>query len=138
MEHISEVIAEAVANKKISFKGKEMTATYHDPCRLGRHLGIYDEPRSVLKAIDGLELKEMEHTMERALCCGTSGWMVCTSDSEKMRKERLEEAKKTGADVLITACPKCQIHFNCTLSNEDMGIEVKDFATLCSEQLEEK
>ena len=136
MVHISEFIADAIAKKKISLKGKEIVATYHDPCRLGRHMGIYEEPRSVLKTIDGLELKEMDHTKENALCCGTSTWMACTSDSEKMRKERLEEVKMAGANVLITACPKCQIHFNCTLSNENMGIEVKDFVTLCGEQLE--
>jgi len=137
MVHISEIIADAIKNEKISLKGREMIATYHDPCRLGRHLGIYEEPRSAIKAMK-IELKEMEHAKERALCCGTSTWIACTSDSEKMRKERLEEAKNTGAKVLITSCPKCQIHFNCTLSNENMGIKVKDFATLCAEQLEEK
>ncbi len=131
MMHISEFLEK----EEIEWNGKEdeKTYTYHDSCRLGRHLGIYDEPRNVLKKV-GIEIKEMEHNREMALCCGTSAWMCCDWKAEEMRKERLKEASDI-ADVLITSCPKCQIHFRCTLSHEGHDIEVKDFAEVVAERI---
>lgn len=128
--HISEFLDK---NMKESVKGEnEKTYTFHDSCRLGRHLGIYEEPRNVLKKID-VEIKEMEHNREMALCCGTSSWMNCDWKSEEIRAKRLEEAKH--ADVLITTCPKCKIHFKCTLSHKNYNLEIKDFVEVVAERI---
>jgi len=90
--------------------------TYHDPCRLGRHMGMYDAPRNAL-LLNGIILKEMEHSKEKALCCGVSCFMNCNEQTKALRVLRLDEAVATGAGTLITTCPKCLAHLNC-LKNE--------------------
>jgi heterodisulfide reductase subunit D len=113
--------------------------TYHDPCRLGRHLGIYDAPRQVIEKL-GLTLVEMPRNRSNALCCGTNGWTHCTVANKAIQVDRLREARATGADLLVTACIKCQIHFKCAMGDyhlgDEVGIEIKDLATLVAEGLE--
>ncbi|RLB21816.1 MAG: (Fe-S)-binding protein, partial [Deltaproteobacteria bacterium] len=111
------------------------TVTYHDPCRLGRLAGIYDSPRESIKAIPGIELREMPRSRENGVCCGTSGWMNCSSCSKEIQVQRLSEARSTGASTLITACPKCQIHFRCAKAAFDLDIEIIDLYDLFSEHL---
>lgn len=120
--HITEYISQLVNDGKLIFPKKNphngLKVTYHDSCRLGRFMGVFDPPRSLLNSIPGLELLEMEHNRDRSLCCGVSNWTNCTNTSRSIRAERLLEAKNTGADRLITSCPKCQIHFKCYTTNE--------------------
>ena len=126
--HASEFLADLINNGKIKFAGKlDKKVSYQDPCRLGRHMGIYDSPRKVIASIPGVELVEMERNRQNALCCGVSAWMGCGRHSKQMQMERLAEAKGTSADLLVTACPKCQIHLNCALS-EKLPVERKDVA----------
>jgi len=126
--HASEFIADLINNGKIKFAGKiARKVSYQDPCRLGRHMGVYDHPRKVITSIPGVELIEMERNRQNAICCGVSAWMGCGRHSKQMQMERLAEAKSTNADLLVTACPKCQIHFNCALS-EKLPVERKDVA----------
>jgi len=112
--------------------------TYQDPCRLGRHLGVYDAPRQVLAHL-GLEIAEMEQARNTSLCCGTSCWTACGQVSKNIQAERLREAQATGADLLVTACVKCQIHFKCAQQNpalsQELGIQIRDLATLVAEAL---
>jgi len=115
------------------------TITYQDPCRLGRHLGVYDAPRTVLKAIPGIQLKEMENTRENAICCGVSAWMNCNLYSKAIRINRLTEAQKT-ADLLITNCPHCLMHFNClkneyTESENKYNLKIMDFTEFIAKSL---
>ena len=86
---------------------------YHDPCYLGRHNGIYDEPRGVLKKIPGLELNEFDESREDSLCCGMGGGRIWaeTPKSERFSNIRMEEAVARGAEELVTACPYCITHF---------------------------
>lgn len=130
--HITQLLAEAVSKDEISFQSVRKKVVYHDPCRLGRISGIYDEPRAVLKAIPEIELVEMRYNRSGALCCGTQSWMNCGSVNKQMQADLLREAKATGAQVLITACPKCQIHLKCAMRDEKPGqelqIEIRDFA----------
>lgn len=88
----------------------ELTVVYHDPCRLGRFLEEYDSPREVLSGIEGIELVEMPRNRESSLCCGAGGWMkdIVPQLSTFTVKERLREAKSTGAQMLVTACAYCQ------------------------------
>ncbi len=94
-------------------------ATFHDPCRLGRHLGIYDPPRTLLESIPGLELVEMKHNRETATCCGGTCWMECGAAVKSLQNQRLGEARSTGADRMVTACPKCDIHFSCAIADSE-------------------
>jgi Fe-S oxidoreductase len=96
--------------------------TYHDPCYLGRHNGIYDEPREALKSIPGLELNEMSESRQNSLCCGMGGsriWME-TAKEERFSNLRLEQAREVGAEVLATSCPYCITQF------EDSRLTLKD------------
>jgi heterodisulfide reductase subunit D len=75
VQHITEVIAEAMDQGKIKLKEFAKTVSYQDPCRLGRHLGIYDEPRKAITSVPQLKLKEMVRNRKSAICCGVSAWM---------------------------------------------------------------
>ncbi len=110
---------------------------YHDPCYLGRHLGIYDEPREVLKSIKGLQLLTMEEEREDALCCGMGGgrvWME-THKEERFSNIRMKQALDAGAEVLVTACPYCITNFEDTrvVMNLEDKIEIMDITELVSE-----
>ncbi len=125
VQHISELISEAIADKKLKFKKFKKTVTFQDPCRLGRHLGIYDAPRDALTAIPELKLVEMSRNRHRAICCGVSAWMNCSTYSKSIQIARLKEAKETAADMVVLSCPKCEIHFNCAMKDENVGKEVQ-------------
>ena len=138
--HILDLLADKLIAKidegTLKFKESKGTVTYHDPCRLGRLAGIYDAPRKLIEAIPGLKLKEMPRSRENGVCCGTTGWKNCSGTSAQIRMERLAEAKETGADKLVTACPKCQIHFQCTKSAFGLEMEITDLYDLVADQLE--
>jgi heterodisulfide reductase subunit D len=141
LQHISEVLSERIGEGGLSLKEVNKKATYHDPCRLGRHLGVYEPPRDVLKAIPGMELVEMDRNREESLCCGTSAFTNCDRYSKQIRVERLLEAKSTGAEVLVTSCPKCQIHFKCAMVSKgkekgpDVEMAVMDWAEFVASAL---
>ena len=136
LQHISEFLVERIERDGLKFNEISKKVTYQDPCRLGRHLGLYDPPRKVLESIPGVELVEMEHSKRDSVCCGTSAWTNCDSYSNMIRRERLSEATSTGAQTLITCCPKCQIHFRCAMVDKGEekrsmpNIEVMDLVSL--------
>ncbi len=136
--HISELIAENLS--KLTTCDSQLTTkvTYQDPCRLGRFCGIYEEPRQIMSAV-GIEIKEMMRNRKSSVCCGTSAWINCGTCSKQIQVARLKEAKNTGADLLITSCPKCQIHFKCAMKDEntpkEAKIEIQDLTTLIANQL---
>lgn len=139
--HISEIIAEKMAAGEMLFQtnSRDQTLTYQDPCRLGRHLGVYEAPRKIMNSLPGLRLAEMKQHSQHAMCCGVSNWMNCTMYSKQIQIERLQQAKATGADTLVTACPKCEIHLKCAMNDPNLGekikMEIKDVATLVAEAL---
>lgn len=138
--HTSELFSKLIDEGKMKFdESVDRKVVYHDPCRLGRHMGVYDAPRKVLSSIPGVQLKEMDRSKAEAMCCGVDAWM-CNSNSKQMQLDRLKEAKMSGADLLVTTCPKCQIHFRCVMSEklsktvfplpEEAKIEVMDLSEL--------
>lgn len=141
LQHISEFLAERIEQDGLKLGRVHKKVTYQDPCRLGRHLDIYDAPRKVLQAIPGVELVEMEHCREDSICCGTSAFTNCDSYSNDIRKERLSEAASTGAGTIITSCPKCQTHFRCAMIDKGEEkrsmpqLEVLDLVNLVAESL---
>jgi Fe-S oxidoreductase len=134
--HILDFLADKLNEGVIQLEGPgEEVVTFHDPCRLGRLAGIYDAPRKILETIPGIELKEMPRSRENGICCGTSGWMNCSSCSKEIQLQRLKEAGDTGAGTIITACPKCQIHFRCAKAAFDLDIEITDLYDLVADRL---
>jgi Fe-S oxidoreductase len=137
--HLTQYMAQAVADGNLVLAAKNHNrVTYQDPCRLGRYLNIYDAPRSLLVAL-GLELREMEQIRSASLCCGTTGWTSCGQISKNIQIERLKEASRTGANRMITACVKCQIHFRCaqqdpSLENK-LNLKIQDLTTLIAGHL---
>ena len=136
--HISQYLFELINEGRLELTkeyGKKVT--YHDPCYLGRHNGIYDEPREVLKKIPGLELIEMADSREDSLCCGGGGgriWMD-TPKGERFSDLRLEQAIEVGAEVLVTSCPYCITNFEdsrLTLEDSEV-IEIKDITEIIQE-----
>ncbi len=121
--HTTQLYAELIDNGALSFpegdggdEAGRRPLTIQDPCRLGRHMGVVDAPRKVLTALPGHELREMEHSGLNSHCCGTSSWLNCGTFSKRIQLERMREAEAVGADLIVTACPKCFTHFSCTLN----------------------
>lgn len=136
--HTTQFLAQLIADGKIKpTKAYPKRVTYHDPCYLGRHNKIYDEPRNVLKAVPGLELVEMPDSRENSLCCGGGGgriWMD-TKKEERFSDIRIEQALEVGAQVLAVACPYCMVNYDdsvLTMNKEDV-LEVKDISEIINE-----
>jgi Fe-S oxidoreductase len=112
--------------------------TYHDPCYLGRHNGIYDAPRSVLERVPGLETKEMPRHHERGFCCGAGGSRMWLEErlGKRVNMERTEEAIATGADTLGVACPYCLIMLDDGAKAKGEAIRVLDVAQVLAEATE--
>jgi len=136
--HITQYLSELINAGRLELKkeyGKKVT--YHDPCYLGRHNGIYEEPREVLKKIPGLALNEMPESRETSLCCGGGGgriWME-TLKGERFSDFRIEQAVGVGAEVLATSCPYCITHFEeSRLSLEDSeSLVIKDITEIIAD-----
>jgi len=138
--HINQYLLDLINDGRLELK-KEFSkkVTYHDPCYLGRHNGIYDEPRDVLNQIRGLELVEMEDHGKNSLCCGGGGgriWMD-TPKEERFSDIRLEQASEVGAEVLVTSCPYCITNFEESRLNQvyDEIIVIKDITEIISDML---
>lgn len=138
--HIAQYIAELVKKGRLIINGEyRKKVTYHDPCYLGRHNGIYNEPREVLKKITALEFSEMIDNKEDSLCCGGGGgriWMD-TPKGERFSDLRLEQAMDVGAEVIVTACPYCIANFEDSLLSHraNDSIEIKDITEVICEAL---
>ena len=136
--HITQYLFELINEGRLQIsKEYEKKLTYHDPCYLGRHNGIYDEPRGILKKIPGLELNEMDESREDSLCCGMGGGRIWieTQKSDRFANLRLDQALGVGAEVLVTACPYCITNFEDSrlVLNYDDVIEVKDITEILHE-----
>lgn len=135
---VSQYVLELVKSGRIQLNGEyQQTVTYHDPCYLGRHNGIYDEPRELLSLVPGLELVEMADTRKDSLCCGGGGgriWMDTPKD-ERFSDIRLDQALAAGARQLVTSCPYCITNFEdsrITMEYEDV-ITIKDITEIIHE-----
>lgn len=106
-----EYIQRLIENGRLSLKGRvEKKVTWHDPCHMGRHVGVYEKPREILNLIPGLELVEMERNREYSWCCGGGGGVRSEYDdlAQYTGEVRMQEAESTGASAVITHCPFCE------------------------------
>jgi len=136
--HITQYLAELINEGRLELTGEYgKKVTYHDPCYLGRHNGIYDEPREALQKVPGVELDEMPESRATSLCCGGGGgriWME-TVRGERFSDFRIEQAVGIGAEVLVTSCPYCITHFEeSKLALEDSdSLDIKDITEIIAE-----
>ena len=137
--HSTQYIAGLLKEGRLKFS-KELNkkVTYHDPCYLGRHSRVFDEPREVLRSIPGLELVEMPENRENSLCCGGGGgriWME-TSVTERFASIRLEQALDVEAESLVVACPYCLMIFeSCAQASTREPPKFQDITELVAEAL---
>ncbi|MHA1762913.1 MAG: (Fe-S)-binding protein [Promethearchaeota archaeon] len=127
--HAVEVIKELIDANKLQFKKSyNKKVTYHDPCHLGRHMGIYQTPREIYKKIPGLTLVEMERNKNHAWCCGAGGGVKIGFPewALEISNERINEAKATGATVLSSTCPFCRTNLSDANEKYGGGLEILD------------
>jgi glycolate oxidase subunit GlcD len=114
--HCVELLERLIAEGKLTFKedAKPMKVAYHDPCDMGRHMGVYEPPRNVIKGVPGIELLEFPMNREKAKCCGGGGGMKGFDNelASEIGLKRILSAIDLGADAIVSACPSCKGSFN--------------------------
>lgn len=138
--HHSTFIAELLKNNTISIDSSlKESVTYHDPCYLGRHNDIYDEPREVLVQLGAKKINEMSSCRELSKCCGAGGghYMFDMKVGERINVQRVKQALDTKSDLIATSCPFCMqmLEDGVKLNNSEEILKVKDISEIISEQL---
>ncbi len=136
LEHITETASKLLGEGKLIPKlNRNETVTYHDPCHIGRHGNIYQQPRDMIASIPGITFKEMEHSKEDALCCGSVLTRAGEPDptADLIGKMRIEEASSTGAETILTSCPCCEVQLR--VSNKEKDLKILDVTDYFIESL---
>jgi Fe-S oxidoreductase len=126
-------VEELIKDKKLKLSGElNAKVTYHDPCHLGRHAGVYDAPRNILKKIKGLEFVEMERSRENSRCCGAGGgYKSAFNDlAVNIAAERVRDAEEVGAEIIATACPFCVLNLKQGAKKINSPIQVMDISQM--------
>lgn len=137
-KHYSELITDKLKAGEMKFtQPVNMKLTFHDSCHIGRAGGVYEPPREMLKAIPGVELVEMEHNRENALCCGSVLTRISEPDptSNVLGKKKIDEAAATGADALVALCPCCEFQLRVSAKENNLNMPVKDLAAIAAKGL---
>jgi glycolate oxidase len=141
VRHFIEAVAEKIRPGQFKYPRKVKIA-YHDPCQLGRYMGIFDQPRQVLKAVENVELVEPEWTAgEWSTCCGGGGGfeVIFPDMSQTLAMGRVNELAETGTDIITTQCPGCLMQLKSGLKElKKDNIEVMDLASLLARSLTDK
>ena len=131
--HFTQYVDKLIKERKLplnnEFKAK---VTYHDPCHLGRHSKVYEEPRNILKKIKGIEFVEMERNRENSRCCGAGGgYKSAFNDfAVNIAMERIHDAEAVGAEVIATACPFCVLNLKAGAKKAGSNIKVMDISEI--------
>jgi len=141
VQHYTQLLTELLDGGKLAFQnevGKKVT--YHDPCFLGKHNQIYDEPRHILRSIPGVEFEDLDRSRERSVCCEGGGgrmWAEGTNADERLAHQRVQDAVALGAEVLAVACPFCLLTLEDAVKilGLDEQIQVMDIMELVAQAM---
>lgn len=123
--HLYDLLEQEIDKGAVGFKKLDRRITYQDPCRLSRLDNRPELPRKLLARLKPLSYREMQDSGAAALCCGNCAWTGCDAYSKALQVLRLKQARDTGSDLLITSCPKCQIHLKCAMEDPILGDQIK-------------
>ncbi|MDR0198637.1 MAG: (Fe-S)-binding protein, partial [Methanomassiliicoccaceae archaeon] len=131
--HFTQYVNDLIAKRKLTINHPmNAKVTYHDPCHLGRHSGVYDEPRSILRKIKGVQFVEMERNGKNSRCCGAGGGYKSGFNdfAVAVAAERVKDAEAVGPDVLATACPFCVLNLSAGAKKIGSKIKVMDISEI--------
>lgn len=133
--HTSEYLGRLVREGRLRPQELEAVVTYHDPCDLGRNSGVYDAPRQTIKSIPGVELVEMDHHREEAICCGGGGNLQSVDPelAARIAELRVAEVKETGASIVVSACQQCEQMLAAAVRQAGLPVRVMDISELLLE-----
>jgi heterodisulfide reductase subunit D len=138
--HIFDLLEKEIDKGAVGFKKLNKTITFQDPCRLSRLEDRADLPRKLISRIAPDSFNEMQDKGISAICCGNCAWTSCDSFSKALQMKRIRQARDTKSDVLVTACPKCQIHFSCAMEDpffgEELSMEMMDLTSVLAKTIQ--
>ncbi len=123
--HMYDFLEGEIGKGAVNFRNTEDRITYQDSCRLSRFNGRADLPRHLMRRLHSASFQEMQNNSGSAICCGNTGWTGCDSYSKALQVKRLRQAKTTGSNLLLTSCPKCQVHLTCAMEDPYLGDEIQ-------------
>jgi heterodisulfide reductase subunit D len=133
VKHTCEYIVDLIKQKKLEMKTPvNLTVTYHDPCHLGRHSGVFEAPRELMSLIPGVRLVEMERNRENSRCCGAGGGLKSgyPDMQNKISQKRVEDTLRTGATELVSACPFCYQGLQIGIQAMNAPVRMRDITEL--------
>jgi Fe-S oxidoreductase len=137
--HLYDLVEREIDKGAIGFESFDRSLTFQDPCRLSRLENRPELPRKLIARLRPREFREMKDSGLSALCCGNCAWTGCDSYTKALQVKRLNQAHEAGSDLLVTACPKCQIHLRCAMQDPFQGrkleIEMKDLISLVADTI---
>ncbi len=137
--HIYEFLEQEIDKGAVKFKPLEKKITYQDACRLNRLENAREFPRKLIDRLSKEAFAEMKDSGASALCCGNCSWTGCDSYSKALQVKRLRQAHATGSDLMLTSCPKCQIHLSCAMRDpmlgEELAIEMADLTSVIAKTI---
>ena len=134
--HFAQYVEKLINEKKLPLNNEyKAKVTYHDPCHLGRHMGVFDAPRNVLKKIKGIELVEMDKSRENSRCCGAGGGYKSQYNefAVNIAAERVKDAEETGAEILVTCCPFCVVNLTQGAKQINSKVKIMDLSEILLE-----
>jgi Fe-S oxidoreductase len=141
VQHYTQFIAKLIEEGRLAFSGEvNKIVTYQDPCFLGKQNGVFDEPRTILASIPGLDFREFDRSRERSLCCEGGGgrmWVEATTAGERLAEVRVKDAMAMGVEVIATACPFCLLTIEDAVktTGHEEEIQVMDLMELVAQAI---
>ncbi|MDY6970741.1 MAG: hydrogenase iron-sulfur subunit [Thermodesulfobacteriota bacterium] len=138
--HLFDLLEKEIGKGAVVFSKFNHRLTFQDPCRLSRFENRADLPRKLISRLNPAAFNEMKDRGASAMCCGNCAWTGCDSSSKALQIKRIRQAHETESDILVTACPKCQIHLRCAMEDpffgEELGMEMMDLTGILAKTIQ--
>ncbi len=137
--HIYEFLEKEIGKGAVGFKKLDKKLTFQDSCRLTRLDEVSEFPRKLIKRLKIGSFTEMQNSGKSSICCGNSAWTGCGANSKALQVKRLKQAHDTGSNLMVTSCPKCQLHLRCSMEDpflgDDLKIEMMDLTSVIAKTI---